>query len=232
MTSYFRRPLPAGLVALDTPDGRALFAEALADGTAGAFFPLVAQLQTQGDPAWCGLGSLVTTLNALEIDPGRTWKGPWRHFSEELLICCKTVEVATVDGLALPEVECLARCNGANVQRVHAGPDDLQRFRAELAASAAGDGSFVVVNYLRSTLGQTGAGHFSPIGAVHRQGDLALILDVARFKYPPHWAPIESLFAAMRDVDAATAEPRGWLVLRKALAALGEPCTPTQPAPR
>lgn len=32
-------------------------------------------------------------LNALEIDPHRLWKGPWRWFSEDLLNCCKDLKV-------------------------------------------------------------------------------------------------------------------------------------------
>jgi hypothetical protein len=42
----------------------------------------------------------------------------------------------------------------------------------------------------RPSLGQTGAGHFSPIAAWHDASDMALVLDTARFKYPPFWAPI------------------------------------------
>lgn len=40
----------------------------------------------------------------------------------------------------------------------------------------------LVVSYSRSTLSQTGDGHFSPIGGYHRGRDEVLILDVARFK--------------------------------------------------
>jgi glutathione gamma-glutamylcysteinyltransferase len=32
-------------------------------------------------------------------------------------------------------------------------------------------------------------------------------------KYPPHWMPVDVLFAAMQERDAATGEARGWLVL-------------------
>lgn len=32
-------------------------------------------------------------LNALAIDPGRTWKGPWRWFDESMLECCEPLEV-------------------------------------------------------------------------------------------------------------------------------------------
>ena len=40
----------------------------------------------------------------------------------------------------------------------------------------------VVVSYSRKLLGQTGDGHYSPIGGYHRASDHVLILDVARFK--------------------------------------------------
>jgi phytochelatin synthase len=40
-------------------------------------------------------------------------------------------------------------------------------------------------------------------------------LDVARFKYPPHWLPTEQLWQAMRSVDASTALSRGWLLLSR-----------------
>ena len=57
---------------------------------------------------------------------------------------------------------------------------------------------------------QTGTGHFSPIGGYHVGRDMALILDVARFKYPPHWVPLPLLWEAMGSVDVATGRPRGY----------------------
>lgn len=56
---------------------------------------------------------------------------------------------------------------------------------------------------------QTGTGHFSPIGGYHAGKDMALILDVARFKYPPHWVPLTLLWEAMDTVDEATGQHRG-----------------------
>src|SRR5690606_8976967 len=61
----------------------------------------------------------------------------------------------------------------------------------------------------------TGGGHFSPVGGFHAASDHALILDVARFKYPPHWVPVPALYAAMEASDEATARPRGWIALRR-----------------
>lgn len=39
---------------------------------------------------------------------------------------------------------------------------------------------------------------------------MALILDVARFKYPPHWVPLSLLWEAMETVDEAIGHPRGY----------------------
>jgi Phytochelatin synthase len=34
----------------------------------------------------------VQVMNALEVDPKRTWKGAWRWFSEDMLDCCRPLE--------------------------------------------------------------------------------------------------------------------------------------------
>ncbi len=216
-TSYYRRPLPDKLFAFASPQGRTMLAESIAAGDAGAFFPLVANLHTQTEPAWCGFGTLVTVLNALEIDPGRVWKGPWRFFGEELLICCKALEVAAAEGLTLAEVGCLAECNGGAVTLQHAVDPGLAAFRQALVnAVRAPAGPFVVANYDRQVLKQTGTGHFSPLAAWHAPTDHVLVLDVAQFKYPPHWVPVEQLWQAMCSQDTDTQAPRGYLVIDKA----------------
>jgi len=233
-TSYYRRPLPEALVAFASPQGRTLLAESIAAGDAGAFFPLVANLHTQTEPAWCGFGTLVTVLNALEIDPGRVWKGPWRFFGEELLICCKALEVAAAEGLTLAEVGCLAQCNGGLVTLQHAVDPGLPAFRQALwDAVRAPAGPFIVANYDRRVLNQTGTGHFSPLAAWHAASDHVLVLDVAQFKYPPHWVPVDQLWRAMCSHDADTQAPRGYLVIDKAppAAAEGPPDAPAQEPP-
>lgn len=39
---------------------------------------------------------------------------------------------------------------------------------------------------------------------------MVLILDVARFKYPPHWVPLTLLWEAMDSTDEATKLKRGY----------------------
>ena len=56
------------------------------------FFKLIQQFTTQAEPAFCGITSLVQVMNALEVDPRRTWKGAWRWYSEDMLDCCKSLD--------------------------------------------------------------------------------------------------------------------------------------------
>lgn len=216
MQSLYRRPLPPALVPFASPAGRALFDEARATGGMEAFFQLIEQFHTQADPAFCGLGSLVVALNALGVDPGRLWKGPWRWFSEELLDCCLPLPSVRERGITLDELACLARCNGARAE-VHR-PDSHTEADLRAAVVAAAGSSVdpaLIVAYDRRALGQTGAGHYSPIGGYHRASDQVLVLDVARFKYPPHWVPLPTLYAATQPADTATGRPRGWVLLRR-----------------
>jgi len=211
--TFYRRPLPDDAIAFSSAEGRRLFAEALATGGLDGYFPLAEQFHTQAEPTFCGLGSLVMALNALDIDPGRLWKGPWRWFGEELLDCCVPLERVRTRGLDLDELACLARCNGADVTLHRADASPLPTWRSALAEGARA-GAVIVASYDRSALGQTGTGHFSPLGGFHHERDLTLILDVARFKYPPHWVSAERLWEAMRSIDPTTGKSRGWLTLR------------------
>jgi glutathione gamma-glutamylcysteinyltransferase len=215
--TFYRRPLPDGAIPFSSAEGRRLFAEALANGGLDGYFPLAEQFHTQAEPTFCGLGSLVMALNALAIDPGRLWKGPWRWFGEELLDCCVPLDVVRTRGLDLDELACLARCNGAAVTLHRADTSTVETWRSALAEGARAD-AVIVASYDRSVLGQTGSGHFSPLGGYHHERDQILILDVARFKYPPHWVSAERFWAAMCAVDPTTARSRGWLSLRAARA--------------
>jgi glutathione gamma-glutamylcysteinyltransferase len=212
--TIYRRSLPSDATEFSSAAGRQVFSEALASGGLDGYFRLAEQFHTQAEPEFCGLGSLVVALNALGIDPGRLWKGPWRWFSEELLDCCVPLEQVRRRGLDLDEVACLARCNGSAVELFRAETTDAAAWRSSLTAAARGDG-VVVAAYDRAGLDQTGSGHYSPIGGYHAARDLVLVLDVARFKYPPHWISAERLWQAMHAIDPATGRSRGWIALQR-----------------
>lgn len=54
-------------------------------------------------------------LNALEMDPGRQWKGVWRWYSDQNLECFTTGPTTLHTGVTFREFACLARCNGLKV---------------------------------------------------------------------------------------------------------------------
>ncbi|GAA6034677.1 hypothetical protein JCM8097_001112 [Rhodosporidiobolus ruineniae] len=232
--TFYRRPLPPSCIAFASTRGKDLFAKALAEGNMEGYFLLAGVLEMQADPAFCGLGTLCTILNALEVDPQRKWRGAWRWYDQSMLDCCRPLtDVASV-GLTLSEFTCLAQCNGLRARRVSplldspslpsssptpsssssdpAREEGLAKFRGDLRHVAKGNGA-MAYSYSRKTLGQTGDGHFSPIGGYCEGEDMVLILDVARFKYPSYWVPVPLAYDAMFPVDKATGQPRGYVML-------------------
>jgi hypothetical protein len=85
----------------------------------------------------------------------------------------------------------------------HASESSVDEFRKLARAYLGESGHFVIVNYLRKALGEETGGHISPLAAYDAKADRFLILDVARYKYPPVWVKAADLFAAMNTPDAA-----------------------------
>ncbi|KAG5180329.1 hypothetical protein JKP88DRAFT_279734 [Tribonema minus] len=139
----------------------------------------------------------------------------WRWYHESLLDCCVPLEKVRENGIVIGQdararrayaagtgadstlvsFACLARCNG--VRATVRGPRQmtLEKARAlvvEVCSRPETD-RVLIASYHRGTLGQTGSGHFSPLGGYHAASDSVLILDVARFKCPSHWVPLPLL---------------------------------------
>lgn len=89
----------------------------------------------------------------------------------------------------------------------------LDEFREDVKLSCVSSRDpVVIVSYSRKGLKQTGDGHFSPIAGYHKDEDMCLIMDVARFKYPPHWVKTKILYDAMCRLDPSCNKTRGWIV--------------------
>ena len=239
--TFHRKPLPQSSIAFDSEEGTSLLTRSLANNSARSALRLLSVFQTQQEPAFCALASVATALNALAIDPKRTWKGVWRWFSEELLRCCIPLQVVAEQGVALDEAACLAACNGAEAKVIRPPPELWLPSEAGIAAaSVEGEAFNAYVDQLKATLheccdgksgdpvndillacydrlalDQTGGGHFSPIGAVDWTTEKVLILDVARFKLPPHWVSIRSLAAATLSTDHSSHKSRGFMVVSR-----------------
>ncbi|GJS54398.1 glutathione gamma-glutamylcysteinyltransferase 1-like protein [Tanacetum coccineum] len=218
MASIYRRVLPSPpAIDFASSEGKdkQLFMEATRGGTMEGFFKLISYFQTQSEPAYCGLATLAMVLNALSIDPGRKWKGPWRWFDESMLDCCEPLEKVKAKGISFGKVVCLAHCAGAKVEAFRTNQTSIDEFRKHVIACSTSDNCHVISSYNRATFKQACTGHFSPIGGYHAGKDMALILDVARFKYPPHWVPLELLWEAMDTVDDASGFRRGFMLISR-----------------
>ena len=146
--------------------------QAMVNGTAEIFFPLSEAFRTQDEPAYCGLGTLVTVLNALEVDPGTLWKGSWRWYDESMLGCCVALDEIKANGIAWDEWLCVCRCQGIDVDAKRAEESSVEELRERVKASCAGSHSVLCVSYSRAALGQSGDGHYSPIGAYVAESDM------------------------------------------------------------
>ena len=222
LPGWHQRPLPSTLIPFSSPRGRQLFRSALSQQLLEAYFPLSEQFTTQSEPAYCGPSTLAMVLNALCIDPRRVWKGNWRWFSEEMLETCDVrrvgkaaLEGVEVNGLSFEEMLLLAECNGASVQAFRASQSSLSKFRTAVHTAASQPDIHLVASFSRAVMGQTGCGHYSPIAGYHPQTDMALVMDVARFKYPPYWAPVSVLWRAIQEIDPLTGHGRGYYLMSR-----------------
>ena len=218
--SFYSRLLPKNLVDFCSDESRNRLVRSLSNGTAFPYLALSSCFNIQAEPAYCGVTTLAITLNALQIDPQRIWKTPWRWYTEDLLKCCRPLEDVKKVGITMEEFQCLAQCNGAVCDLVRASEVDYETFKESVTRICTGkftesqSEEFLCVSYNRKTLEQTGDGHFSPIAAMDSKTNSVLVLDTARFKYPPHWVPMELMFKALLPLDPATGLSRGYLVLR------------------
>ncbi|GJJ76200.1 glutathione gamma-glutamylcysteinyltransferase [Entomortierella parvispora] len=211
-STFYRRDLPSHLDSLTSMEGRRLFREMVVQGTAESFFPLCTAFNTQSDPAFCGVSSLSMVLNALSIDPRKQWKGVWRWYSDEQLDCCASLEIMRQKGITFNQFACLARCH-AKVVVKRADKHTLEEFRKDVESVSQSDNIHMVLSFSRSALGQTGSGHFSPVGGFHKETDKALIMDTARFKYPPFFATIQQLWESLLPEDPETGLRRGYFLI-------------------
>lgn len=138
--TFYRRPLPDTCVAFSSPEGRRLFGAALHEGGLKSYFQLAEHYVTQAEPAFCGLSTLSMCLNALGVDPGVRWKGVWRWYDEEVLVCCVPIERFKETGMSFDEFSSLARCNGVGVQEWRAMDSDIGHFRRLLESVTLDDG--------------------------------------------------------------------------------------------
>jgi Phytochelatin synthase len=215
-------PLPGNLVDLRSEQGEKLLKES---ADLEAFGPLVSNFVTQKTQAYCGVASLVMVLNALQVKaPAVPEYDPYHTFTKDNFLDAETDAILPRDvlakqGMTLDQIGALASTQQIKAEVVHAADTTLEVFRRQAREHLAQPSQFVIVNYLRKTIGQEKGGHISPLAAYDADVDRFLILDVSRYKYPPVWVTAADLFAAMSTTDSDNQNrTRGFVLLTAAKA--------------
>jgi len=210
-------PLAGDLVSGASTEGRQLLAESSHKTDHAQLEPF---LLPQRRRAFCGPATSAAVTNAA-LHP----TDPVTQFSvfDSAARKTKSELAVSLSGLTLEELAELLRAQGLVVRTVHAEHADVAAFRAAALAALSEPLTFVVVNYDRRALNQSGAGHISPIGAYHAATDRLLVMDVATYKYPYTWVPVRTLWTAMNTVDLDSGRTRGYLLVSAGARAGGTP---------
>ncbi len=211
--------LPDKLIDLRSDQGEALLLETKPlDG----YLPISAAFETQKNQAFCGVASMVMVLNAIKAPaPTSAEYQPYSFFTQEDVLDDASEAVlprATLmrQGMTLDQLGQLLRLHPITVDVHHADAGGLDAFRSTARDALATRDHFVIVNYLRRAIGQERGGHISPLAAYDAKADRFLILDVARYKYPPVWVTASDLFDAMNTTDSDNEnKARGFVVVSK-----------------
>lgn len=206
------------LIYLTEPEGEALV---LAADLRGPYFKLASYLETEQILTFCGPATIAAVLNSLEVTrPQPTQFYPWALWTQPGVFtpanqAVKPYAMVEHEGLVLSELATFFRNLGTRAEFAHADSFSLEQLRATVKATLADPGKRLVANYSRKPIGQNGDGHISPVAAYDAKSDRVLVLDVARYKYPPVWLTLPDLYAGMQAVDSGSGRARGFVVVSK-----------------
>lgn len=211
---YRGLPLPDNLIAFDDPQGQAML---LRSRFKDDFWTLNRWYLSQEAPAYCGIAASVMVLNAMGIPPpsgsSEIAQFTQQNFFTNPIAQVLPAELVNRKGVTLDQLAAALNTLPVEVRVTHARPGGLYKFIDQAKQVLQAGHGYLIVNYLRSALGQQTYGHFSPVAAYDEARDRFLVLDVARYKYPPVWVRAEELFAAMQTRDREANDYRGYLVV-------------------
>lgn len=202
----------------DTPAGRELRARIPADAD---YWQLAPNFTAQITQSYCSVASAVTVLNSMPIQkPVDPSYAPYAYFTQSNFFnpgVVKIISAQTVLAMGMTREQMAETLTAQGVRAISIAGDTLDddALRSLLKKALLDDGQFVLANYFRATLGQVGGGHWSALAAYDAQSDRVLILDVAKYKYPPSWVSLSTLRQAMATIDTTSNKARGLVIVSK-----------------
>lgn len=207
-------PVPDTMTALNTSEGFDILAQT---ATRGAFDAAFIHFEIQQDESSCSRASAVTILNAMAahgIDaPVSEAYAPYAYWTQDVYISDSCVATNCTAPCTLDEAANALAChNGVASEAFKAYQLGEAGLRALLNQTSST--VFVIANFERSSVGMVGGGHFSPVVAYNEHEDVALVLDVAKYKYPPTWMPVATLWDGINTIDSSSSDKRGIILVR------------------
>ena len=211
-------PIPVNLFELNHPVGQQRLLES---DYRQAYWPLATFFETQRNQAYCSVASLVIALNALGVPRPLTSQYPdFPFFTQDSVFFKLDLQLAdpktvSVEGMTLQQVTKVLAAFPVKVESKHASDMNVEEFRTMLKDNLRYGDRVVLLNFDRKPLNEVGGGHWSPLAAYHTGSDSVLVMDVARYKYPPLWVSVKELFAGAQSVDSVSGRSRGIVVLSR-----------------
>lgn len=206
------------VISLTTDQGRAWFADCHENAS---YFKLSRYFAPQKNLAYCGVASSVMVLNALPVPrPTTAPHAPYAFFTQEnfftpAVSAVRSAEKVASAGMSLTELGAvLAAHEGVKTEVIYADRSTVETFRDRAREQLKTADGFVLINYLRTIVGQEGGGHISPLAAYHEKTDRFLILDVSPYKYPPVWVPTSLLWSSLQALTSGeNKRSRGYVIV-------------------
>jgi len=209
-------PIQTNLIVFDSTEGKVL----LKRSSNNAFWKLIPYFTTENGLTFCGIASGVMVLNALNIPPPSTPDhAPYRIFEQDNFFTDSVLKIITpseinMQGMSLEQLGESIKTFGIKTKIIYGGDLAKNNFRKELINVIHSDNQYIIINFHRKYLNEMGGGHFSPLAAYDEKTDRFLLLDVARYKYPPVWVKTDDLYRAIHlNEKGEVVNFRGYLVV-------------------
>lgn len=216
--SFAVLPAPKNLIPLASETGAKIFKRTEANKY---FWSLTLQLVTEQNQTYCTIASSVMILNALNIPaPTDPLFAPFPYFTQDNFFKPQVENIVSKEkvrkkGATLEEISRALRTYPIQVKTIFANQITIENFRTLTSNTIAKQQGYVLVNFIRTGLGEQGAGHVSPLAAYDKLTDRFLLLDVARYRYPSVWIKTKDLWHAMYTVDKESGRYRGMIIVSR-----------------
>ena len=206
------------LIYLTEPEGKQIFMDSEIHTD---YFPLASYVEFEQILTFCGPATMAGVLNSLDVPrpkPQRLY--PYGLFTQNSIFTPENQKVKSYaqvehEGLVLPQIAIFLKNLGVKADYHHASDFTTDWLRDTIKSTLSDPNKRLVINYSRKPIGQDGGGHISPAAAYDADTDRVLILDVAKYKYPPVWITVAELHVAMLAKDPSSDKSRGVVVVAK-----------------